>query len=67
MYAKYAKLRDERGLNDNKVSRATGIATATLTAWKSGKYQPKIDKIMEIAKFLNVPVDYFLSDETEGT
>lgn len=62
MYKKYAKLRDERGITDYKVSQETGIATATLTEWKNGKYQPKIDKIVVLAKFFNVPINYFIEE-----
>ena len=60
MYAKYARLRDERGMNDYQVSKETGIATATLTEWKKGTYQPKIDKLYEIAKLFDVPLEYFV-------
>lgn len=62
MYEKYAKLRDERGLTDYAVAKGTGILTATLTNWKQGVYQPKIDKLMKIADFLQVDINYFLKD-----
>lgn len=60
MYEKYAKLRDERGLNDNQVAKKTGIARSTFSDWKKGVYQPKIDKLIKIANLLNVSVDYFI-------
>ena len=60
MYAKYAKLRDERGVTDYKVSQETGISTATLTEWKQGKYNPKTDKLKKLADYFGVTVDYFL-------
>lgn len=63
MYQRYAKLRDEKGLTDYAVAKETGIATATLSCWKNGEYEPKIDKLYAIAQFFGVPIEYFLSKE----
>ena len=60
MYKKFEKLMEERGINPLKVSRDTGIATSTLSEWKLGKYTPKLDKIAILAKYFNVPIEYFL-------
>ena len=40
------------------VSRSTGIAQATLSAWKKGKYTPKSDKLEKIADYFGVSVEY---------
>ncbi len=61
MYEKYAKLRDEKGFNDNQVSEKTGIARSTLSEWKKGIYQPKVDKLIKIANLFEVSLDYFIS------
>ena len=63
MYEKFQKLLDERGVTAYKVSKETGIATATLTEWKNGTYTPKVDKLMLIAKYFGVPIEFFLSGE----
>lgn len=65
MYEKFQKLLEERGITAYKVSKETGVATATLTEWKNGTYQPKVDKLMLIAKFFDVPIEYFLTDEEQ--
>lgn len=59
-YEKYAKVRDERGLTDYAVAKATGVAAASLSAWKRGVYVPKLDKIRKIADYFGVPVTVFL-------
>lgn len=59
-YRLYAKLRDERGMTDYEVSKETGIAAPTLSAWKSQEYMPKADKISKIAKLFNEPIENFL-------
>ena len=62
MYEKFKKLCAEKGVTPYVVSKHTGIAQATLTEWKQGKYTPKIDKIMKIAQFFNVDVSYFYKE-----
>ena len=64
MYEKFKKLCAEKGVTPYVVSKHTGIAQATLTEWKQGKYTPKIDKIMKIAQFFNVDVSYFYKEQT---
>lgn len=53
-YERYSKIRDERGMTDAEVSKRSGVAKATMSNWKSGKYTPKTDKLIDIAKALNV-------------
>ncbi len=62
MYQKYEKLRNDKGVTDYEVSKQTKISTATLSEWKKGKYQPKIDKIMLLADYFGVSVTYFLGE-----
>lgn len=62
MYKKYVKLRDERGITDYRVAQDTGIAPSTLSDWKNGLYVPKIDKIVVLAKYFDVPIEYFLTE-----
>ena len=61
-YRKYELLLKRDGTNSYQVSKATGIAEATLSQWKYGKYMPKIDKMKLIADHFHVPVDYFYGD-----
>ena len=65
MYKRYAELRDEREITDYKVAQDTGIAASTLSDWKKGVYTPKVDKLMLIAKYFDVPIEYFLTDEEQ--
>lgn len=64
-YERFRNLLEDRDVRANKVSKATGIASATLSDWKAGRYQPKINKLMLIAKFFDVPIEYFLTDEEQ--
>ena len=63
MYQKYAELRDAAGVTDYRVAKETGVSTATLSNWKNGNYSPKFDKLLAIAKYFGVPVEYFAEEE----
>lgn len=57
-YEKFKALCEARGVSPSAVSRATGIATSTLTEWKKGNYTPKTEKLQKIADFFEVSIDY---------
>ena len=58
MYEIYQRILDEKGLKNSDVSRETGISNMTLSDWKRGKSTPKQDKMIKIAEFLGVSVEY---------
>lgn len=61
-YDVFEKLLKERKVRACDVSKATKVSVSTLSDWKAGRYQPKIDKIIAIARFFNVPVDCFIEE-----
>ena len=65
-YKAFQELCEKHGVRPGTVSRATGIATSTLTSWKKGRYTPKADKLQKIAAYFNVPVDVFYGSELKG-
>lgn len=67
MYEKYASLRDKAGVTDYEVSKRTGVPTSTLTNWKYGRYNPKFTKLLALAKYFNVPVEYFAEEKNGRT
>ena len=66
MYEKYVALRDERNVTDYRVSVDTGITKSTFSDWKSGRSNPKLDKLLILAKYFGVPVEYFAEDPEDG-
>ena len=62
MYNKYIALRDKKGVTDYRVSEETGITKSTFTDWKTGRSKPKFDKLMALAKYFEVPVEYFAEE-----
>jgi len=61
MYTKYAELRDRKGFSDSQVSEATGIPKSTFSDWKQGRSNPKLEKLLKIAKLFGVTVEELVS------
>jgi repressor LexA len=57
-YKIFEELCKKNGVKPFHVSKATGIKTSTLTAWKKGTYTPKADKLQQIADFFGVSFEY---------
>ncbi len=66
MYEIFERLCEAKGLTPYKVSKATGIPTATLSNWKAGRYTPKQDKLQKIADFLGVSFEYLMTGEDKA-
>ena len=66
MYEIYCKLRDSMGLKDADIVKATGITKSTFSDWKSGRSNPKNEKLQKIADFFNVSLDYLMTGEDKS-
>lgn len=62
-YEKFENLRSKKGVTVSEVSRVTGIVQSTFSDWKKGKSKPKVEKLIKLADYFNVPVTYFLESE----
>lgn len=60
MYKKFAALLDKNNKTAYQVSKDTGISTATLSNWKNGNYNPKLEKLKILADYFGVSIEYFL-------
>ena len=58
MYKIFEKLAEVKGVSPYFVSKETGVANATISAWKRGQYHPKDDKLARIADYFGVPLSY---------
>jgi len=61
MYKKFEILLKEKNVTAYEVSKNTGVLQSTLSDWKRGKYEPKVDKLKTLANYFGVTVDYFVS------
>lgn len=62
MYERFEQLLKSHNVTPYRVSKETGITTATLTKWKQGKFQLKFDKLLKIANYFGVDVSYLLPE-----
>lgn len=60
MYERYVELRDKKGVTDYRVSKDTGIARSTFTDWKNGRSAPKVEKMLLLAEYFDVSVEYLI-------
>ncbi len=60
MYEKFAVLLQQHSVTTYRVSKDTGIPANTFTDWKTGRSKPKVDKLVVLAKYFGVPIEYFL-------
>lgn len=60
MRERYAELLKLKGLKGVDITKNVGIPSSTLSEWKKGKYELGMDKIVAIANYLDVSLDYFV-------
>lgn len=65
MYEKFVQLLQRDGLTAYKVSKDTGISQSSLSDWKTGRATPKADKLLVLAQYFGVPIEYFLINEED--
>jgi transcriptional regulator with XRE-family HTH domain len=63
LYKKYVQLRDSLGVTDYRVASDTGIPKSTFSDWKSGRSEPKVDKLQKLANYFGVSIEYFLEGD----
>lgn len=63
MYKIFEELCRNKGVSAYRVSKETGITTATITCWKQGKYEPKSEKLQKLADYFGVSLEYLMTGE----
>ncbi len=57
------ELRTNKGLKQEDVANALGVATPTYSSWERGRTEPDISSILELARFFDVTTDRLLKAE----
>lgn len=63
MYEKFAALLEQSQKTTYQVAKETGIAENIFSYWKNGRSKPKFDKLLILAKYFDVPVEYFAEED----
>lgn len=61
-YERFSELCESRNVSAYNVSKETGVSQQTFSDWKHGRYKPKIEKLVMIANYFEVPVTEFIED-----
>lgn len=67
MYEIFAELLKKKGLKAADVTRATGIKSPVFSEWKKGKSKPNTEKMIKIANFLGVSIEYLMTGEEKDS
>lgn len=51
-----------KGISAYRFAKDLGFQQSTVSEWLSGKYAPKVDKLTEIAIYLDVPISILIED-----
>lgn len=60
MYKKIEKLMKKKKLTQYMLAKETGIPQSCLSDWKTGRSNPKLDKLKILSDYFDVPIEYFL-------
>lgn len=53
-----------KGKTVRRVALESGVATSTLSNWKLGKYEPKANKIKQLADYFGVEFERLLDNDS---
>ena len=60
MYERIRLLADAKGINMVTLGKAIGASSGNMSDWKAGRTSPNVEKLIRIADYFNVSVDYIL-------
>ena len=61
MYKYFEKLLEIRNVRAADVAKATGLPKSMFSEWKNGRSNPKVDKLLLIADYFGVSIDYLVT------
>lgn len=64
-YPRIFELMEKEHVTAKQLSAATGISQSNFTEWKKGRSNPKLDALIQISEYFNVPVEYLTGAETD--
>lgn len=64
-YKKVEELANKNNISFYKLAKETEMDPVVFYDWKSGKSCPKADKVIRIAKYFNLPFEYFLENANQ--
>lgn len=60
MYTRIKALMDKKGISEYRLAKDIGIHQSTITLWKKGECEPNLRTTVKLARYFEVPIDYFV-------
>ena len=57
-YQRLKDLREDKDMNQTQIAELLNTKQKQYSRWETGEYQIPFDKVIELAKFYNVTIDY---------
>lgn len=61
-YTKFSELLTEKKITTAQVARETGISDNVFSNWKNRSGNLTVENLAKVARYLGVPMDYFVSE-----
>lgn len=69
-YSKFSetlkKLRKAKGMTQDELAGVLKVSRSTIAAYEARNNQPDFDKLVQIADYFNITIDYLLSGEAKS-
>ena len=59
-------VRTNRGYSQEELAEAVSLTRESINRIEKGMFRPKLETVTQIAGFLNIPVDYLVSNDSNG-
>lgn len=63
MYKKIKKLLKKQNKTAYQAAMETGISQTAFSNWKNGRTNPDLNSLYTLAKYFDVPIEYFLDSK----
>lgn len=65
-FQKVEELVNKKGITFYRLAKELELTKTLFSEWKRGKSMPKTDKLIKIADYFGVSIEYFLENDTVG-
>lgn len=62
---KLKQMRKQRDISQEQLAQGIGVTQAAISHWEAGNYNPSLENLIAIAKFLNCPIDDLIDRKEE--
>jgi DNA-binding XRE family transcriptional regulator len=61
---KIVELRKKAGLSQTEMAKILNVSKTSIVNWEKGDYNPKVNVVIDMAKYFHVTISYLLNEKT---